>query len=360
MSFFRRETTRQWWISVTSYGKHYFIVSSIVFVYLLPTSLTSIFFFGMVFEFERRDACFFIIPHCTPSYRMQKYVQTATTFSQITHLSIDDAGFKLTTTSLARILDSVTRLCHLHLDIGLQRYSLRHEGFHRRILAIVESALLNNKLTLESLTLNTCSVRIMEIIRAFKGLKVIVLTITDIFEVAKYNPVPMPDAWPSLEVAVLKLRCFDPLRPTFVEHFLNHQFAALTSLSVVGSPLCSCVHNFLVDHEHQIERLSFICPDEHSFFSSPYQFVMPSMTNTYELSFTTRHYPNFTSCIHKGIDRLLLYDELMPDIPFNDYHADFMKRVAKEPAFPNVEHIILRSTRDYDFEVPFTVERSRA
>lgn len=323
---------------------------------LITTSMSSIFFYRMVFVLEREDSSCFIIPYCTPNYRMHKYVRNTCTISHVSHLSIVDNQFQLSTGSLGQLLNNVTRLHHLHLEIAHEPLNDR-DRFQDDLLAVVENVLLNNKNTLESLTLNTCSVRTMETIRTLPKLKVIVLTITDIFVVASYGPNRATGSWPSLEAFVVKLRCFEPVRPQFVEAFLDHQFPVLTSASIIGSPPCSCVHDFLSIHD-ELERVSIVTPEEHSPFPLPYEFVLPKMPNVVELSFTSRHYSHFNTVIQSSVESLLLYDEELPLVPYLPHHKEFVDKIGRSHAFPNLQHIFLRSTIDSSFEMCFTVSQN--
>lgn len=315
--------------------------------------MSSMFFHRMVFNFERRDATFFIIPDCTPGYRMHKYIQDTYSFSQITCLSIVDSQLKLSPVTLGQILNVVTHLRHLHLNFAEEHVHNRRR-FERDILSIIEIALTNNKDTLESLSLNTCSTQTLDVIRKLPMLKVLVLTLPDMFDIMDFKYMSASGGWLSLEVVVIDLiNCFQPFRPQFVDKFLHQFFPNLVAISITGSPPNQHVFDFLNTYDYALERVAFLTPDEQTPFHLPYNFCFPEMPNVTQLSITSRHLSHFSKIAQPNLDTLILYDEELPVAPFVKEHVQFVHRTFFDVPFPKLEYIILRSTIDSTFEMCF-------
>lgn len=282
---------------------------------------------------------------------MQTFVGEGVTLSRTTSFSLVDPNFVLSTKTLGQVLETITNLEHLHLDIA-QENNCDRENFLRTALTIVESTLSKNKNTLASITTNACSFRIIEAISSLPNLKVLVLTIPDTFEVMLYGMEHVRGEWPSLEVAVIKLQCFDPLRPRFVQAFTDDTFPSMTSLAIIGSTPCCCVHAFLESHP-SLDRLSFVTPDERFPFPPSYDFIMPPMNSLVELCITSRHYSYFCKNTQPFLITLILYDEELPEVPFLLRNRQFLLGIYSSHAFPLLQYLVVRSTIDKYFELKF-------
>lgn len=303
----------------------------------------------MVFKFEKKDKSFFIIPGCTPEYRLDKYIQDSTSFSQISHLSIVIPQRPFYLDTIESFLRDVACLRHLHLDIPEL-----DEPFESELHSVIETALLNNGDTLESIALNCCSNGIMEYMRSLPKLKVLVLTVTDTFNVTKYN-FRRVGGWPSLEVVVVNLQCLEQHRARFVDIFVCCEFPVLTSFAILGSPPFLPVQHLLAAHQNDIRRISLITPNEHYPFNIPYDFVLPYMPNLTELSFSYPHHKRFNKNVQPSVKKLIIHDEEQPVESLLNQHKGFVHKLSRDTAFPTLECIILRSTVHSSFETTHNV-----
>lgn len=307
--------------------------------------MTSIYFYKMVFDFEKKDESFFIIPGCTPKYRLDKYIRDPDSFSKISHLSIVIPLCAFFLDTIDYFLSTVTRLRHLHLD-----FPELDKDFGTDLHRIIEDTLRKNEDTLESITLNCCSNSILEYMRGLPKLKVLVITVTEAFDVTKYR-INGVGGWASLEVLNVNLQRFGMYRAQFVEIFVFSEFPMLTSFSIVDSPPNSFVQHFLEHPHNDLQRVSLKFPYDHSPHDIPHNFVFPYMPKLFELSFSSRHHQNFTTNVQPSVKRLILYHDELQDKPSIPTHEEFVNHLYTIPTFSTLEYITLRSTPDSSFNM---------
>lgn len=265
-------------------------------------------------------------------------------------ITIVDPRLKLSNKDvLLRAIEGEDNLKHFHIDTDKWRSkrcrTTADDWFWQYIVKILHA----NKGNLESLSLNPCYHVLFPGIRVLSNLKVLELTFDEQFFVMDFAAKYVRGTWPCLEVLVVKLTGFHPLRRVVVDTIFGDVYPALKSLYLRGFTPDVHISQFLLCCP-LLSRLSLLTPVDEFPFEPPYEFVMPSMSSLEELAITERHISHYYTHVQLFVSTIILYDEGWAIEPFPDTHVNTVARLCSSSAFPSLQTVIFRSVLDSTVE----------
>ncbi|KLO05254.1 hypothetical protein SCHPADRAFT_947072 [Schizopora paradoxa] len=300
----------------------------------------------IVLEVEQRDRCRIVIPVHRTVTRVEE--EKCNYLSRcIVLVAFVEPDLKLSDDEvLARAVEGKDDVKHIHIH-GKARTSTLQEisEFWQHVLAILHA----NDDKLQSVSLNPCHHVLFPDVRLVSSLKVLELTFDERFSVMEFASKYVKGTWVTLELLVVRLSGFHPLRSVIVDVIFGDEYPVLRSFYLYGFAPNDCIHRFLLSCP-SIAQLSIITPKEEFPFEPTYQFVLPSMPSLEELAVTERHIPHYCARTQSTLSIIVLYDENWPVHPFSADHHKIVSKLLSSVVFPSLRTVMFRSVLNSEIE----------
>lgn len=319
--------------------------------------LLSRFFHHIILDLEQQERCRVVLPD-NSAVVLSKHEVGGGIRNFIVFVTAVDPHLKLSNKDvLLRAIQGNDKLKHFHIDTvawkSKRRPTSPDDLFWQHVVKIVYA----NKDNLESVSLNPCYHLLFPAIRDLSNLRVLELTFDNQFSVMDFAVNYVRGTWPRLEVLVVRLSGFHPLRPAIVDVIFGEAYPALKSLFLQGFTPDVNISRFLSSC-HLLTRLSLLTPVDEFPFEPPYQFVLPSMSSLKELAITDRHITHYYTHVQTVVSTIILYDEQWPIEPFSDTHVNTVSHLSSSSVFPSLQTVVFRSILDSTVEKVFDLSYS--